>query len=91
MCSTSLISSALSHDRLVRREHLFEQRRAAANLFRQRDEIVEEPLFARDQSEAIKPPPLHVSRYASDLTDSTRPRLLTLSRRVVTAAKLTAA
>ena len=42
-------------DRLLGREHLFEQRRARPDLLGQRHEIVEEPLFARNQSERHSP------------------------------------
>ena len=38
-------------DRPLGREHLLEERRALLNLLGERDEIVEEPLFARNESE----------------------------------------
>ena len=50
LCSTSLISSALSQIGCVGREHLLEQPRAALQLVGQRLKIGEELLFARNQT-----------------------------------------
>ena len=52
-------------DRPVGREHLLEQRGAVPDLLRQRDEIVVEPLFLRNQSER------HIIPRRGILADST--------------------
>ena len=78
LCSTSLISSALSQIGLLWCQHLLEHRRAAADLFGELDEVVEKPLFTRYQSEGHESParmpdvvgPENLSRFQSYLTES---------------------
>ena len=65
LCSTSLISSALSQIGSLGREHLLEQPRAALQLVGQRLEVGVELLFARNQSERHQRQPRSRSADAS--------------------------